>query len=170
LFLHEKKLLARPIFYMSAYLEEHRNEYIARLRALGTKADAWNQWIAFFLQALDEQARANTEKARAIIDLYEKLKARVLDLTHSQFAVPILDQIFERPLFQSSDVKFTDGRRPTKQAIGGLLRILRENGILEVVRAGRGRRAQVLAFTELIRLCEARMGGEGSPVGRRKTR
>ena len=72
------------MFYLSAYLEEHRNEYIARLRALGHTDDAWNQWIGFFLTALDEQARQNTAKARAIMDLYENLKTRVVELTHSQ--------------------------------------------------------------------------------------
>ena len=58
LFLYEKRLLNRPMFYLSAYLEEHRDEYLDLLRALGQKPDSWNNWIAFFLRALDEQANA----------------------------------------------------------------------------------------------------------------
>ena len=154
LFLYEKGLLSRPMFYLSAYLEEHRDEYIERLRSLGRGLDAWSQWIAFFLRALDEQSRANADKARAVIDLYARLKDRVIALTHSQFAVPLLDQIFERPLFQSSHLRFAGDRQPSRQAIAHLLRVLRDNGILKVVREGRGRRAQVLAFAELINLCE----------------
>ncbi len=156
LFLYEKKLLPRPMFYISAYLEEHREEYVARLRALGQRPDGWNQWILFFLAALDEQARANAAKARAILDLYEGMKAKVLALTHSQYAVPLLDQIFERPLFQSTHLKFPAGSKPSRQAVAHLLRLLRAAGILKVLHEGRGRRAQILALAELINLCEGK--------------
>jgi Fic family protein len=154
LFLSDKKLLSGPMFYLSAYLEQHRDEYVELLRALGRNPDAWNQWILFFLRALDEQARINAGKAQAIIDLYGELKERVIALTRSQYAVPLLDQIFERPLFQSTHLKLAGGRAPTRQSIAQLLRVLRENGILKVVREGRGRRAQRLALASLINLCE----------------
>lgn len=154
MFLCDKGLLRRPVLYLSAYLEDHRDEYVGRLRALGRDADGWNRWIAFFLQALDSQAKANAEKARAIIGLYLRLKERVIALTHSQFAVPLLDQIFEKPLFQASSLRFPGERQPTRQAISHLLRLLREDGILTIAREGAGRRPQVLAFAELLNLCE----------------
>lgn len=154
LFLAEKNLLARPMFYLSAYLEEHRDEYIAGLRALGRQRGAWNRWIAFFLRALDEQARANANKAQAIIDLYGELKERVIGLTHSQYGVPLLDQMFERPIFRSTSLKFAGDHVPSRQAINRLLRILRDDGILKVVWPGRGRRAQTLVLPSLINLCE----------------
>lgn len=156
LFLYEKKMLSRPMFYLSAYLEEHRDEYVTRLRALGQNESAWNEWIEFFLIALDEQARENATKARAIIELYARLKTSVIELTHSQFAVPLLDQLFERPLFQSSHLRFTADPKPSRQAVANLLRTLRETGILKVVREGSGRRAQVLALVELLNLCEGK--------------
>jgi len=155
LFLSEKKLLSRPMFYLSAYLERHRDEYIERLRALGQDLETWGRWIDFFLRALDEQARVNALKAQAIIDLYGELKERVIALTHSQYAVPLLDQIFERPLFQSTHLRLVGNRAPSRQAVSQMLRVLREHGVLTVVREGRGRRAQVLALTSLIDLCEA---------------
>lgn len=156
LFLFEKGLLSRPMFYLSSYLESHRDEYIARLRALGQAPDNWNQWIEFFLSALIQQAQENASKARAILDLYEGLKTRVLELTHSQYAVPLLDQLFQRPVFQSSHVQLPVTPKPSRQAIANLLRILRDAGILKVIREGRGRRAQGLALPDLINLCEGR--------------
>lgn len=156
LFLFEKGLLSRPMFYLSAYLESHRDKYIARLRTLGQSPDAWNQWIEFFLTALIEQAQENASKARAILDLYEDLKRRVLELTHSQYAVPMLDQLFQRPVFQSSHIQLPVTPKPSRQAIAKLLRVLRDAGILSVIREGRGRRAQGLALAELINLCEGR--------------
>lgn len=154
LFLADKKLLSRPMFYLSAYLEQHRDLYIEHLRALGRKPEAWNHWIVFFLRALDIQARNNANTAQAIIDLYGELKERIIALTHSQYAVPLLDQMFERPLFQSTGLTFAGGRAPSRQAVAHLLSVLRKNGILKVVREARGRRAQLLALASLINLCE----------------
>ena len=154
LFLHEKKLLSRPMFYLSAYIEDHRDAYVQRLRALGNEPHAWNGWVEFFLQALEAQARANAAKARAIMDLYETMKNEVITLTHSQYAVPLLDQIFQRPVFRSSDISFKDDHAPSRQAISQLLRTLRTHGIVKVLREGSGRRPQVLVFSDLINLCE----------------
>ncbi|MEW6033942.1 MAG: Fic/DOC family N-terminal domain-containing protein [Chloroflexota bacterium] len=155
LFLYEKRLLSRPMFYISGYLEEHRDKYINRLQALCLEPGAWNRWTEFFLLALREQAQANAAKARQIIDLYERLKRQVIDLTHSQFAVPLLDHMFKQPVFQSNSL---DSRpdMPTKAAILAMLNKLKEAGVLKVLRKGSGRRPQVLAFAELINLCEGK--------------
>lgn len=156
LFLYEKHLLTRPMFYLSAYLEEHRSEYVARLRALGSAAPAWNDWIQFFLTAVETQARRNADKARDIKALYEKLKGQVIELTRSQFAVPLLDVLFQNPILPSTHVRLPGRAQPSRQAISGLLRSLREAGILKVLREGSGRRPQVLALAELLKLAEGK--------------
>jgi cell filamentation protein, protein adenylyltransferase len=155
LFLFEKKILFRPMFYLSEYLEQYRDEYVSRLRALGESSGTWNPWIEFFLRALDEQARKNAAKARAIMGCYAKLKQQLIFVTHSQFAVPLLDQFFARPIFQSNSLQFSHPR-PSRQAISNYLRKLRDAGILKVVREGGGRRGQVLALAELVNLCEGK--------------
>lgn len=155
LFLFENKILSRPTFYVSAYFEEHRDEYVEKLRALGNEPQAWNRWILFFLQALHQQALANTQKARQIFDLYEDLKRRFIDSTHSQHAVPLLDEMFKRPMFASSSLDRVEGM-PTKPAILSMLNKLKQVGILKVVRPGSGRRPQLLALAELINLSEGK--------------
>ncbi len=67
LFLFERGLLSRPVFYLSAYIEEHKDEYIAGLSALSSKQDlpAWNKWVQFFLEAVTEQAK-KISKLRAV--------------------------------------------------------------------------------------------------------
>jgi len=155
LFLYEKKILHRPMFYLSAWLEARRDAYIDHLRPLGVEPGAWNRWISFFLTGLEEQARINSEKARAILDLYDRVKTRVLSLTHSQYAVPLLDQMFERPVFEAGHLKFGDSP-PTRAAITNLLRSLREGKVVKVLREGSGRRPTVYAFADLINLCEGK--------------
>lgn len=155
LYLHEQKVLRSPVFYLSEYLEAHREEYIERLRQIGREPGAWNRWIQFFLHALITQAEANVQKARAIHDLYDRLKREVLVATRSQFAVPLLDLMFRQPVFQSSSL-FQMPSMPSRPMIVTLLRQLREAGVLKVVAEGRGARAQVLALAELVNLCEGK--------------
>ena len=74
LHLHQSGILSSPDFYMSAYFERHREEYVDRLQAISENGD-WHGWIAYFLRALTNQARDNLAKAKAIRDLYEDTKA-----------------------------------------------------------------------------------------------
>lgn len=154
LFLFEKRILSRPCFYLSEYFEARRDEYVVRLRDLG-QPGSWTRWCSFFIEGVAVQAEANTNKARAIQDLYERLKKQVLELTHSQFAVPLLDFMFERPIFRGSDVAKLK-HMPSVPMVANLLGNLRRNGILHTVREAAGRRPQVLALAELINLCEGR--------------
>lgn len=154
LFLYEKKLLSRPMLYMSAYLESNRNEYVRLLRALNGP-DTWNRWISFFLYAVTEQARQNMNKAQGILDLYQKLKSRFLELTHSQFAVPLLDHLFTTPILTSAALIKAKGM-PSKPMVMNLIKTLKEAEILKVIGEASGRRPQVLALGELINLCEGK--------------
>ncbi len=155
IFLYEKKLLASPIFYLSEYIEENKDAYISHLHDLGTNKDSWTRWCSFFLHAITVQAERNIKKADAILALYEQLKHRILDLTHSQFAIPLLDAIFKQPVFQASQLQKEPGM-PGKVSLTSLLRKLRESGLLTPVREASGRRGQILALQELIELTESR--------------
>jgi Fic family protein len=154
LFLHEKRLLSRPMFYISSYLEANRAEYIERLRDLG-RPKSWDRWIEFFLRSLIEQAKENATTARAIKQLYEKLKTRLIELTHSRYAVPLLDYLFDQPIFQSSQLT-RQAQMPSVPTVMQMLRRLRKAGILKTVRKGSGRRAEIFAFVELLNLCEGK--------------
>lgn len=156
LYLYEKKLLSSPMFYLSAYLEQNRDEYVSRLRALGRESDAWTKWVVFFLNGIAEQARKNAHTAREVIDLYGNLKLRALEATHSQFAVPLLDKIFEQPVFTSSRLNWEGDEAPSRGMLATLLRTLTKEGMLKVLRQGGGRRPTTLALAELINLCEGK--------------
>ncbi len=155
LFLFEKKLLSRPTFYLSAWMDEHRDEYIRKLRFIGQQEGAWNNWIEFFLIGVDEQAKKNSEKAREIMKLYDEMKEKVLGLTHSQFATPLIDQIFEKPIFQSSHLRFKPVQ-PSRPQLNNMLVLLKKSNILKVIREGSGRRGTVYVFADLLNLCEGK--------------
>lgn len=154
LFLYARGLLSNPIFYMSAYLEEHRDVYYGRLRAITENGD-WNGWIAFFLSALIEQAEHNTKTVRAIIDLYGRLKDKIVTLTHSQYAIQVLDAIFSQPIFRSTQFQQL-AKIPTRPTTMLILRKLGEADILKVLEKGKGRRPALMAFPGLINLVEGK--------------
>lgn len=153
LFLYQKKMLSQPMFYLSSYLEANRDEYYARLQNISREGD-WNGWIEFFLRAITQQAKNNNIKVKEIMGLYETMKTRIHEITHSQYTVHLLDAIFDRPIFETTD--FVTRSNINKKTAMALLKQLREAHILVVLREGVGRRASVLCFPELLNIAEGR--------------
>ena len=82
LFLWQKGLISRPMFYISAWLEAHRDEYYDRLLAV-SRDDDWTGWCGFFLEAVRTQAEENLRLTQAILHLYDELKLRLPAMTRS---------------------------------------------------------------------------------------
>lgn len=93
LILYGYKLLSSPMFYLSSYLERHRETYYERLFKI-TDAGQWDPWVQFFLTAVAEQAKENSTKAKAILGLYDQMKVRVPEIVPTQFTIQTIDAIF----------------------------------------------------------------------------
>ncbi len=151
LFLFQTGIIQQPMFYISAYLEKHRDEYYERLNAVSRNND-WNGWCAFFLKVVQIQAEENLAKAQSILDLYNRMKIRFAELTHSQYAIHALDWVFERPIFKSSDfVRSAMIPTPTAKR---MLSVLKVEGILRELQPGSGRRAATIAYPDLLNIAE----------------
>jgi Fic family protein len=153
LFLVDKGLLTHPYFYVSAYMEAHRDEYYERLLEVSRDRD-WTGWLAFFLRALIEQARDNGSKAVAIIDLYQDKKSWIAETTRSQYALRALDWFFSRPIFKTSD--FVSSAGIPKSTAKRIVRDATHQGLLQEIRPASGRRPAILAFSELLNIAEGR--------------
>ena len=154
LFLFQKRALAQPMFYLSSYLETHRDEYYRRLQNISGSGD-WNGWLEFFLIAVTEQAKENSVKVKGIISLYEDMKVKVHNVTHSQFVIQVLDALFHRPIFSTSDFVSTM-KEMSRQTAAGLLRQLKDAGILKELQPGSGRKSAVMCFPDLIGITEGK--------------
>ncbi len=153
LFLVAKGLLMRPNFYISGYLEAHREEYCARLEATSREGD-WTGWSAFFLRAVEAQAKENINKVQKILHLYEHYKARIAETTKSAHAVHALDWFFGEPIFRSTD--FTQSGIMAPHTASRILKIMREDGMLRILRPGQGRRSAIIVFPEFFNITEGR--------------
>ena len=151
LFMVANNLLKAPNFYISGYLNQHRDEYYDRLLAV-SRSDDWTGWVEFFLRAIEEQANKNLASARNILALYDEMKKHVVEITRSQYSIHALDWIFENPVFRSTVfVKAAGIPAPTASRI---LRVLRDEDVLDTLIEARGRRPAILKFGRLIEVAE----------------
>ena len=151
LYMVAKGVLQAPHFYISGFLDQHRDEYYDRLLAV-SRDDDWTSWSEFFLTAIAEQANTNLARARSILALYNEMKEWVVDETRSQYGIRALDWIFGRPIFRSSDfVRNSEIPTPTASR---MLKVLRDSEMLDVLIEPRGRRPAVLMFERLLRVAE----------------
>ena len=149
LFLWKRKLIQRPVFYVSAYLEANREAYYDRLLAVSGDGD-WTGWCHFFLAAVRSQAERNLANTRGILNLYEATKPRISNATRSRHSVHALDAIFMKPIFRAADFAGVTGiPRPTAHRI---LQRMREHDILSEIEPAKGRRSAILAFWDLIEI------------------
>ena len=151
IFLSSTGLLRRPMFYMSAYLEAHRDEYYERLLSV-SRDDDWTGWCEFFLKALVKQAEENLEKAEDILSLYNLEKIKFVNLTRSKHAMRALDFIFMRPIFSATG--FTNESKIPKSSAIRILEILRDQKIVSILQESKGQQSAVYAYSDLLNITE----------------
>ena len=151
LFLWQRGLIRAPMFYISAFFEANRDDYYDQLLNVSANRD-WTQWCVFFLNAIQTQAELNQTKASSILALYDTMKGRIVEATHSQYAIHAQDWIFERPIFKSTD--FVGHAGVPEATARRLLNELAAENIISTLRKGAGRRATVYCFPELMNLAE----------------
>lgn len=87
-------LLTKPLFYISAYIRENRQEYTDRLLAV-SEAGEWEEWLQFFLTGMRDQAEEVLGRASLLFELYESYHERY-DGTRSSMQ-RLVDVLFEQP-------------------------------------------------------------------------
>lgn len=151
LFLYSKGRLSSPMFYLSAYLESHRDEYYARLRGISLQGD-WTGWCAFFLRAVTAQAKQNSVTLRGIMRLYETTKQQIRDITRSPHSAQLVDALFDRPIFTAAAI--AERAKVPRPTLHKLIKSLLDAGVLDTVRPAAGRRPAILTFAELLNTLE----------------
>ncbi|MGH8273468.1 MAG: Fic family protein [Gammaproteobacteria bacterium] len=139
--------IAAPHFYISRYFEDHKDEYLERLRQVSAAGD-WLGWCQFFLTATRQQASANLDTAQGIGAFYEEMKPRFSELLSSKYTVAALDYLFANPVFSNS--RFTHQAGIPKQTAARFTRVLQQAGLLQVVREAAGRRSAIYRFEPLM--------------------
>ena len=91
LFLMERERLTRPLLYLSAFLEGHRDEYYLLLQRVRTHNE-WTPWLTFFCDGVRSTAERAIRQARALIRHYERDREKV-----KGHALRLADELFRSP-------------------------------------------------------------------------
>jgi Fic family protein len=96
LLLHTERLLDQPLLYLSAFFEQHRDEYYEHLLAVSQRG-AWSEWVEFFLRAVHEQAVDAAERANRLLSLRDEYRERMTAARQSALLLAMIDHLFQSP-------------------------------------------------------------------------
>jgi Fic family protein len=111
--LTEKRLLAKPVLYLSHYFRQRRSEYYERLQAVRDAGD-WEGWLAFFLDGVIEVSQLATHTAAAILRMREDYRARITEHLGRAAAngQRVMDRLFDHPIVSVATVREWLGLTP----------------------------------------------------------
>src|SRR5260370_530451 len=96
LMLLENKALSEPLLYVSPYMESRRRDYYESLQAVREQG-SMQQWLQFFLTAVEYQATDAESRALKLVDLRERyrqelkgVKSRAIEVAEMLFTNPFL--------------------------------------------------------------------------------
>jgi Fic family protein len=98
--------LSGQLLYMSAYFDEHKDEYIDRLFRVSTHAD-WEGWIQFCLNGVIEQSVDTQQRCSQLLDLRESYKKRLADKKASARLNLLMEGLFANPVATASGIMRT---------------------------------------------------------------
>jgi Fic family protein len=149
LMLWEAGNISAPHFYVSAYLEDNKDQYIETMRNVSQNA-AWEDWCVFFLDAIENQAIRNLTIAENIRALYEDMKNIFSECLSSKYSLNALDFVFTNPVFRNN--KFTNNSGVPTATAARFTRILLDQNLINTVEEASGRRPALYAFEPLLEL------------------
>src|SRR6185437_5407698 len=134
LFLIQEGLLTLPILYLSRYIIAHKEDYY-RLLLEVTRHGAWEAWVLFILEGIEETAVWTREKIGAIRTLAAATKEQMRSRLPKVYSHELLDLIFERPYCRIQNV--VEAGIAERQAASRYLKQLVGIGVLEEMVVGR---------------------------------
>ena len=98
LFLVDKKILTKPLLYLSAYFEENKGLYYDNLTFVRTKNDM-KQWLKYFLVGIEKTATKSAETFSKVLILKSDLEKMINKNfgKKSPSAITLLNHLFEKP-------------------------------------------------------------------------
>ena len=141
--------ISAPHFYISAFFENYRDEYIDHMRSASAQGD-WTGWCAFFLKAIAEQADNNLAITKAIDNLYANMSDIFRDRLATKWAKDVLDFMMETPIFLSRQLASHNGIGVSNAT--RYISQLVDAGYLITARHPSGRRPGLYKFEPLLKI------------------
>jgi Fic family protein len=88
----ERKLMAQPLLYVSAYLDKHSDEYKDRLLAVSQRGE-WLAWVSFFVTAVRSQAVDAIARACRLLSLWQEWRDAMQSARQSALLPRLVDEL-----------------------------------------------------------------------------
>ena len=134
LFLVSEGLLTLPILYLSRYIIRHKADYYRLLREV-TRTAAWEEWVVFMLQGVQETASWTVAKIVAIRRLQAATTEYVRRSVPKVYSHELVNLIFELPYCRI--LNLTERKIAGRQTASVYLKELVKVGVLEEQSVGR---------------------------------
>ena len=150
LYLIDKKLLNKPLLYLSLYFKAYKNQYYDILTHVRETGD-YERWLTFFLKGVLQVSASIEKTTRQILSLKDGLKHTVKDTYN------LIDFLFETPFVDADIIKKHAGI--SQGTCYKLIDSFEKQGILRQVSVGkRNRRYCFQSYIDL--LSSAELGDE----------
>jgi Fic family protein len=144
----ERDILREPFLYLSLFFKQHRSTYYDLLQTV-REDGAWEPWLDFFLQGVNETARQGTMTAQRLLRLFGNDRQRVEQIGRpAATALRLHDLLQRKALTTIPHASRTLGLSQPTVTSG--LEHLRTLGIVNEA-TGR-QRGRVFVYTEFMRL------------------
>lgn len=134
LFLVEQRLLPLPILYLSRFIIAHKADYYGLLLGV-TRDAAWEPWILFLLEGIEETAVWTTTKIESIRRLVAETVEHVRTAAPKIYSRELVDLLFEQPYCRIANL--VEAGIAGRQAASRYLQALVASGLLREQEAGR---------------------------------
>ncbi|MBN2134725.1 MAG: Fic family protein [Acidobacteria bacterium] len=149
-YLYWKKILSKPLLYLSFYLKKNKSEYSECLNGIRYDNN-WEAWLKFFLKGVIETSENALHSAREIIALKEKtIEKLILFKAGGINAVKLIDHLFEDPTISVKEV--SELLNVSNVTANKLVNRLEEIGILMEFTGKK--RYKKYVFTDFVRIIE----------------
>lgn len=134
LFLIEEGLLTLPILYLSRYIIQNKPNYYRLLLGV-TRDEAWEAWLLYLLQGVEETATWTTAKIAAIRALSSATTEHVRSKLPKIYTHELVNLIFELPYCRIANL--TEAGIAQRQAASRYLKQLQAIGVLKETVVGK---------------------------------
>jgi len=118
--------LTKPYLYPSAYFNEHKLEYVKKLRAVSEEG-RWEEWLRFFVDGIRQQAKEAAERTDELRELRREYEIKYGDEKTAKDRLAM--RLFRHPYLTTKDVQ--EILDVSSQTARNAIRSLEKEGVLQ---------------------------------------
>jgi Fic family protein len=134
LFLLEQGLLNSPILYLSRHIIQNKGEYYRLLNEV-THNQAWEAWVMYMLDGVEQTCIWTTDKIKAIRELMQHTSQYMQKQLPKTYSWELVEVLFKQPYCRINNL--VSARVAKRQTASVYLKQLCDIGVLREVKSGR---------------------------------